>query len=118
MQPGRLKNNTAGAESPPPSAAGFVLIKGETVDGKKFRPSDWCDRLHSTLRALDADEYEECVEHVHLVNSDKGRGILVDSVLEEVNPVLFRFFMNFVKSNNLAAVSFTKENWENLKNGG
>ncbi len=119
MQPEQSKNAGADAESISPRLpSSFVLIKGETVDGKKFRPSDWCDRLHSTLRALDAEEYEECAEHVHLVNSDRGRGVLVAGVLEEINPVLFQFFMNFVKNNNLAAVSYTKESWENLKNNG
>lgn len=106
------------AAVPPDTGTDFVLIKGETTDGKKFRPSDWCDRLHSTLRALDADEYEECVEYVHLVSSENGRGILIDRALVEVNPMLFKFFMNFVRSNNLTATSFTKEKWATLKNGG
>lgn len=101
----------------PETGIDFVLIKGETTDGKKFRPSDWCDRLHSTLRALDPDEYEECVEYVHLVNSDKGRGILINRALQEVNPMLFKFFMSFVSNNNLNASSFTKEKWADLKSG-
>ena len=104
-------------QSGQPEDGGLVLIKGETDDGKKFRPSDWCDRLHSTLQALDPDEYLECVEYVHLVNSNVGRGILVDSMLGEVNPMLFKFLMGFVSSNHLATDDFTKERWEKLKNG-
>ncbi|MGU9951959.1 MAG: DUF3579 domain-containing protein [Gammaproteobacteria bacterium WSBS_2016_MAG_OTU1] len=101
-----------------PSQAGinFMLIKGETADGKKFRPSDWCDRLHSTLRALDADEYEECVEYVHLVNSNGSKGVLIDCLLETFNPMLFKFFMTFVNSNNLIIISFSKEHWESQQN--
>lgn len=99
------------------SDAGFVLIKGETVDGKKFRPSDWCDRLHSTLQALDPDEYLECAEYVHLVNNNGGKGILVDRLLQTINPMLFKFFMSFVSSNGLATDDLTKESWEELKNG-
>ncbi|MGI9305942.1 MAG: DUF3579 domain-containing protein [Gammaproteobacteria bacterium] len=102
--------------APHPQGTSFVLIQGLTVDGKKFRPSDWCERLHSTLRALDPDEYEECVEHVHLVNSESGRGILVDRALETINPMLFKFFMNFVKNNHLSSISYSKENWESQKN--
>lgn len=94
---------------------GFILIKGETTGGKKFRPSDWCDRLHSTLRALDPEEYEECVQYVHLVSSDGGRGILIDRTLQEINPMLFKFFMNFVKNNDLSATSLTKEKWRDVK---
>ncbi len=105
-------------QSPAPIETGtdFVLIKGETTDGKKFRPSDWCDRLHSTLRALDQEEYEECVEYVHLVNSKNGRGILIDRALKTVNPMLFGFFMKFVENNDLSATSFTKESWDTVKN--
>ena len=90
------------ADSASPSAADFVVICGETVEGKKFRPSDWCDRLHSTLRALDAEDYEECAEYVHLINSGVGKGVRIDRRLQKINPMLFNFFMNFVKSNNLA----------------
>lgn len=94
----------------------FILINGETSDGKKFRPSDWCERLHSTLRALDPEEYEECAEYVHLVNGKNGRGILINHLLSDINPMLFNFFMNFVKHNHLRADNFSKESWHNLKN--
>ena len=96
----------------------FVLVMGETTDGKKFRPSDWCDRLHSTLRALEPEEYEECVEYVHLVNNHGQRGILINSNLREVNPPLFNFFMKFVESNHLTSQEFSKDAWlDKARNG-
>lgn len=86
-----------------------MLIKGETKDGKRFRPSDWCDRLHSTLRALDADEYEECAPFVQLVNSGGSKGILINPKLAEANPMLYKFFMNFINDNELVIGSVSRD---------
>ena len=93
----------------------YFFITGKTTDGEKFRPSDWCDRLHSTLKALDSDEYEECVEYVRLINSKQGKGVLIDGALKETNPMLFNFFMSFVKNNSLFVGSYNKMGWESLK---
>ena len=86
----------------------YIIILGQTVEGKKFRPSDWCDRLYSTLRALSEEDYEQCKEFVFLVNTDLGKGICLNCELNAVKPILFNFFINFVKSNNLTVKAVTK----------
>ena len=97
--------------SPPPD---FIIIRGQTTDGKKFRPSDWCERLHSTLRALDAEDYEECVEYVHLINHNGGKCVLINHELEKVNGMLYKFFMQFVASNDLMQDHISRESWDSL----
>ena len=34
----------------------MIIIMGQTTDGGKFRPSDWCERLHGALRSLGEEE--------------------------------------------------------------
>ena len=86
----------------------YIIILGQTPEGAKFRPSDWCDRLYSTLRALSEEDYEECKEFVFLVNTKLGKGICLNCELNSVKPILFNFFINFVKSNNLTVKALMK----------
>ena len=93
----------------------FILINGKTNGGNTFRPSDWSDRLHSTLQALSPDECDQCSEYVHLVNVEGRKGILIDCTLKQINSQLFAFFLSFVTNNDLLATAFTRDSWENLK---
>ena len=79
----------------------YIIILGQTHTGDKFRPSDWCERLYGCLRTLNEDDYEICIEKVHLVNTEAGKGVCIKCDLNEINPMLFKFFINFVKNNNL-----------------
>jgi hypothetical protein len=56
----------------PDSAAEFVIL-GITRDGQPFRPSDWAERLCG----------------------------VVDSRLESIEPMAYRFRLNFAKDNEL-----------------
>ncbi|MDM5147457.1 DUF3579 domain-containing protein [Candidatus Persebacteraceae bacterium Df01] len=94
----------------------YIIIKGQTTDGKKFRPSDWCDRLYSTLHALDPEEYDNCIQYVRLVNYSDGKCILVDTSLKASSNMLYNFFMRFVDSNNLVKAAISKSNWDDTRN--
>lgn len=107
--------------SPPPPAAenapaqtddcGWVVIMGKTHAGGKFRPSDWCDRLHGALRALDEEEAEICADFVRLVNYDGSKAVMIDLQLEEANGRLFQFFVNFARDNDLQTARIRREEW-------
>ena len=80
----------------------YIIILGKTNTGAKFRPSDWCERLYGSLRTLSDEDYENCIEKVHLVNTkESGKGVCIKCDLNDINPMLFKFFINFVKNNNL-----------------
>ncbi len=91
----------------------LVIIRGQTTAEKKFRPSDWCDRLYGTLRAL-GDDAEEVSEYVHLVNYNGEKCILLDKQLEEVNMYVYRFFIHFAHDNNLCQEEISQQHWDSL----
>lgn len=76
------------------------IIEGVTEEGRKFRPSDWIDRIASMGASY---------SHRRLVYSDllhpelyKGQKcLIIDTELEIKDPGMFRYVMNFVQSNSL-----------------
>ncbi len=92
----------------------FIIILGSSVDGKKFRPSDWCDRLHGILNSFDSDEAVTYSNYVNLVNYDNKKAIMVSEDLAEVNSKLFNFYINFAKNNNLMTVNISNEERDTL----
>ena len=109
-------------QAPAPGGAGdvgaepaCVVIEGETLDGKRFRPSDWNERLHGTLRALDEDEYQACHDFVHLTTMGGRKCVQVDCQLREQDERLFNFFLRFARDNNLRTREFTAEQWQQAR---
>ncbi|SIN77305.1 Protein of unknown function [Sulfurivirga caldicuralii] len=76
------------------------IIEGYTEDGRKFRPSDWIDRIASMMATY---------EHRRLVYSDLlhpelydgQKCLIIDDRLKDENPGMYDYVMNFVKSNKL-----------------
>ena len=78
----------------------FVIV-GVTLDGRKFRPSDWAERLCGLMAqfgAADRNRYSPYVYPV-IVNGDKC--VVVDARLEAIEPLAFRFLAGFAKDNEL-----------------
>lgn len=79
----------------------FVII-GVTRDGKKFRPSDWADRLCGIMSAFGADHrmtYSPYVRPGCNLSGDKT--VLVDARLYDIEPLAYKFMINFANDNNL-----------------
>ena len=80
--------------------AGKVLIQGLTEEGRKFRPSDWAERMCGTLSTFGGRRihYSPLLQPVSL-NGIKC--IVIDPALQEVNPDLFNYVLSFARSNHL-----------------
>ncbi|WP_029407764.1 DUF3579 domain-containing protein [Thiomicrorhabdus sp. Milos-T2] len=76
------------------------IIQGVTEDGRKFRPSDWIDRISSMGATYEMQRlvYSDML-HPELYDGQKC--LIIDMALEEKNPGMFQYVMNFVKSNKL-----------------
>lgn len=76
------------------------IIEGYTEDGRKFRPSDWIDRISSMGASYEMQRlvYSDML-HPELFNGQKC--LMIDTALEQANPGMFQYVMNFVKSNGL-----------------
>lgn len=113
--PAAVPDNAAAAaantDSADKAADDLLIIFGETCEGKKFRPSDWCDRLYGTLRVL-GDEAEEVAEYVHLVTYGGQRCIMIDGQLKDVHSGVYSFYTRFASDNNLRTNAISRQNWD------
>ena len=78
-----------------------VVIKGMTEDGKKFRPSDWAQRLATAVGSPGTGRRvsyhpKVCVQLLEGVNC-----VVLDKSLEDEEPMLYAFLTDFAHSNNL-----------------
>ncbi|MDO1510875.1 MULTISPECIES: GNAT family N-acetyltransferase [unclassified Neisseria] len=78
-----------------------IVIHGTTSKGKIFRPSDWAERLCGILSSFDKGNRLSYHQWVRPILVDKVRCVAVDKKLEEINPPMFRFLMDFAADNDL-----------------
>jgi hypothetical protein len=77
------------------------VIRGLTLDGKPFRPSDWAERLCGVMAAFGGDGRMQYSPFVHPVTSGGVRCVVVDVRLEALEPMAYRFLVSFAKDNEL-----------------
>ena len=77
------------------------VIRGVTLDGKPFRPSDWAERLCGVMSAFGGDHRMQYSPYVHPVTAAGVRCVVVDIRLEDIEPMAYRFLLGFAKDNEL-----------------
>ena len=80
----------------------FVL--GTTTNGKKFRPSDWIDRLATTFASFDARRIQYHPQ-IHPADYAGQNSLFIAATLEQREPAVFAFIMNFAHNNQLQVTS-------------
>jgi hypothetical protein len=85
----------------PPAHNDEFVIKGVTHDGTPFRPSDWAERLCGVMSAFGADKHMQYSPYVYPVTSGGVKCVVVDCRIEQLEPMAYRFLMNFAKDNEL-----------------
>lgn len=83
-----------------------IIIHGTTNKGKVFRPSDWAERLGGILSSFNKDHRLSYNDLVRPVLLEKIRCVAIMPQLEEVNPSMFRFLMDFAADNNLRVLTY------------
>ncbi|MBL4762364.1 MAG: DUF3579 domain-containing protein [Gammaproteobacteria bacterium] len=78
-----------------------ILIKPITLDGKRFRPSDWADRLYYALATYDHQGKPVFNPLVCLKHENDLKCFAINPKLEEEEPMTYEFLMDFANSNEL-----------------
>lgn len=78
------------------------VIRGVTEEGKKLRPSDWIERISSTLASFGTDQRLRYSNAVAPCTIDGEKCLVVARNLQEVNPDAYDYVMGFAKSNQLS----------------
>lgn len=79
----------------------YIIIKGVTEDGRRFRPSDWAERLATAVGQFGPDRRVHFHPQVRIATVDDTKCVLVDEDLEQSDPMLFEFLIHFAKNNHL-----------------
>lgn len=78
-----------------------VVIHGIREDGKKFRPSDWIERLSATLASFGADQRLSYARSAKPCVIDGEKCLVVEAELAQTNPEAYDFIIDFARSNQL-----------------
>ena len=93
-----------------------IVIRSIKNDGSRFRPSDWIERISSTVQTyhhnLPNTHSKSNQNHQHTIPNiqikarpcviDGEKCFVVNSDLAEINPIAYDFIMKFAHSNNLS----------------
>ena len=78
-----------------------IVIESVRADGRKFRPSDWIERIATTLATFGADRRLRYARDVQPCMFNGEKCLMVACVLEQQNPDAYRFILKFAEDNNL-----------------
>ena len=79
----------------------YLVISGVQVNGKKFRPSDWIERLSSTLASFHNDNRLRYSSGAQPCMIEGEYCLVVARWLETVDPAAFDYVMGFAQANQL-----------------
>jgi hypothetical protein len=86
-----------------PEMQSFVIV-GMTRNGEKFRPSDWADRLCGVLSVFRATKKMLYSPYVSPGNYNGQNAVFVDGHLQELDPQVYQFVLDFARDNNLQII--------------
>ncbi len=78
-----------------------ILILGVKNSGQRFRPSDWVDRISSTLATYGPGRRLRYSSMVVPGIHEGVKCLLVDPQLQQASPSAWSFIMNFASRNDL-----------------
>ncbi len=87
----------------PYHAENFIIV-GLTQDGKRFRPSDWAERLCGVMSVFGAERRMSYSPYVQPGNHDGEKCVFVDARIRDVEPMAYKFLINFAGDNNLQVI--------------
>ena len=81
----------------------FIIV-GLTKQGRKFRPSDWAERLCGVMSAFGAERKMKYSPYVGPGEYSGEKAVFVDGRLGEIEPMAYRFMLNFAQDNDLQII--------------
>lgn len=78
-----------------------IIIEGVTKEGKKFRPSDWAERMSGNLATFKNRRIFYSPLLQPSVNEEGYKCVKLDPELKKSNPTLYNSILDFAKTNKL-----------------
>ncbi len=81
--------------------SGLLVIQGVTEDGRRFRPSDWAERLASLAANYDGSRRLRFSCSLRPIRRPEAKGLQVDRSLAHTAPGIWNQVMDFARKNEL-----------------
>ena len=78
----------------------FVIV-GQTLEGARFRPHDWAERLCRVLAPFGGPPGAMASPYVRPIMSGGIKSVVVDARLAEIDARAYRFVSRFARDNEL-----------------
>jgi hypothetical protein len=78
-----------------------LVIESVKMDGKRFRPSDWIERISANMGTFGSDHRLHYSKSVQPCVVDGEKCLLVDETLKDDDPTAYEYIMRFAQSNGL-----------------
>lgn len=108
MDPSDISSRRGDSRTPS-CVSGEVIIRGVTRAGRKFRPSDWAERLAGVFSTLAIDNRLGYSPYVQPVQIDGVKSVIVNKYLQEIDARAYDFVIGFGVDNDLVI-----EDWLSL----
>jgi hypothetical protein len=93
----------------PEELIGEVVIRGVTLQGRTFRPSDWADRLAGICSHVSPDNRLNFSPDVQPITRAGVRCVVINSRLAVLDSRIFKFLLDFARENDLEVVDGRKQ---------
>lgn len=87
-----------------PRITGAIVLVGRTHSGQKFRPSNWAERLAISVAKIGSRKQVIYNPRVHISMHEGFHSVVVDRILQDEDPMMFDFFVNFANNNQLELI--------------
>jgi len=81
----------------------FIIV-GLTLNGRRFRPSDWAERLCGIMSAFGADHRMSYSPYVRPGLHQGEKCVYVAARLYEIEPMAYNFLGGFARDNDLQVI--------------
>jgi len=90
--------------TPVSQTATEIVLRGVTRDGRKFRPSDWAERLYYAVASYGPYRRITFNPMVTLRIEGSTKCIAINPKLREIDSLTFDFLVGFARSNDLETI--------------
>ena len=78
-----------------------IIIEGTTLGGRKFRPSDWAERMSGALSTFGPDQRIRYSPLLQPTTINGTKCIIIDPSLQEHFPEMYAYIMGWADKNDL-----------------
>lgn len=89
--------------------SGKIIIEGVTREGRKFRPSDWAERMCGALSTVGHDRRLQYSPMLKPVSINGIKCMIIDPAMVKSHPDMFAYLLSFANENELNIIDNKKE---------